>query len=100
MYIGSQFSFLDFVVGLIVKVVHNDKYSTMTLSEVTAKEQLRLDPCCGKYSTLVVVWFQTDRKTGISPRSHLMLSGDAVENGACLARNNLLTLVLKTSKLY
>ena len=32
--------------------------------------------------------------------SHLMLSDDAVEDEACLARNSLFTRVLKTSKLY
>ena len=34
--------------------------------------------------------------TAISP----LLSNDAVEYGACLARNSLFNLVLKTSKLY
>ena len=37
--------------------------------------------------------------TGIWPRSHLMLSDNAVEDGACLTRNSLFILVLKTSKL-
>ena len=36
----------------------------------------------------------------LKSRSHLMLSNDAVENGVCLARNSLFTLVLETPKLY
>ena len=37
--------------------------------------------------------------TGIWPLSHLILSDDAVEDGASLAWNSIFTLVLKTSKL-